>query len=256
MIALSLAALAFAQAGALPPVEQDRLRVCLERARSDPPSAISAASVWLAEADGPETSLPQQCLGAAFTSLLRWAAAEAAFAAARDARPATDLASRARLGGMAGNAALAGENWQQALAHLDMAQVDARGAGMAMMGGDIAADRARALVALGQEAEAQDALEQARALAPQSSAVWLLSATLDRRMDQLVAAQAKIRTAAALAPEDPAIGLEAGLIAALAGNDGAARASWNSVIALAPDSPEAATARSWLRQLEPAPPIR
>ena len=65
--------------------------------------------------------------------------------------------------------------------------------------------------------------------------MWLLSATLARRLGNLESAQAQIEAAAGLAPGDPAIGLEAGVIAALAGSDEAARKSWNSVVALAPD---------------------
>jgi Flp pilus assembly protein TadD len=78
--------------------------------------------------------------------------------------------------------------------------------------------------------------------------VWLLSATLSRRMGDLKSAQAQIETAGALTPKDPAVGLEAGVIAELAGNDAAARKSWNSVVALGPDTPEAQAAKGYLAE--------
>ena len=244
-------ALLFAQAAAAvpPPVEQDRLALCLDEARRDPATAIVTADAWLAEVHGAGQALPRQCLGQAYVSLLRWDAAHSAFLAGRDALTETARTERARLGAMAGNAALAEEKYDAALAALDAALGDAAMAGDGPLAGTIAADRARALVGLGRTDEAAAALERARADAPQNADVWLLSATLSRRLDDLAAAQGQIETAAALAPEDPAVGLEAGVIAALAGNDEAARKSWNSVLGLAPDAPEAAIARTYLGQL-------
>lgn len=250
MTILPALALLFAQAAAAaPPVEQDRLTLCLEEARRDPATAIVTADAWLAEAHGAGQALPQQCLGQAYVSLLRWDAAHAAFIAGRDALAENARAERARLGAMAGNAALAEVKYDAALAAFDTALGDAAMGGDAPLAGTISADRARALVGLGRMEEAAEALEKARADAPQNADVWLLSATLSRRLDDLAAAQGQIETAAALAPADPAVGLEAGVIAALAGNDEAARKSWNSVLALAPDAPEAATARTYLQQL-------
>ena len=244
-------ALLFAQAAAAvpPPVEQDRLALCLDEARRDPATAIVTADAWLAEAHGAGRALPQQCLGQAYVSLLRWDAAHAAFLAGRDALAETARADRARLGAMAGNAALAEEKYDAALAAFDTALGDAAMGGDTPLAGTISADRARALVGLGRMDEAAEALEKARTDAPQNADAWLLSATLSRRLDDLAAAQGQIETAAALAPEDPAVGLEAGVIAALAGNDEAARKSWNSVLGLAPDAPEAAIARTYLGQL-------
>lgn len=254
---LPVLSLLFAQAAAPPTLDEDRLTVCLDQARSDPASAIAAADAWLAETAGPQRSLPRQCLGTAYVSLLRWDAAQAAFLAGRDERPATDHAGRARLGAMAGNAALAAGEHEGALAVFDRALADAREADIsAALAGTIAADRARALVALGREDEAGAMLADARRDAPQQADVWLLSATLARRLDDLAQAQAHIETAAALAPDDAAIGLEAGLIAALTGRDDAARASWRSVIATHPASPESTAAAEYLAQLDGAPPAR
>ncbi len=249
-MALLVAALALAQAAsALPAVEHERLALCQAAARSDPPTALVTASQWLAEAHGPGRSAPQQCFGVAYVSLLRWDAAHDAFLAARDALGNVDPAGRARLAAMAGNAALAGGLQAAALAAFDLARGDAAQAGDAGLGAGIEADRARALVALGRTGEAGEALERARADAPQDAAIWLLSATLSRREGRVEDASAQIRTAAALAPQDPAVALEAGLIAALAGQDEAALAHWRSVGALAPDSAEARIAATYLARL-------
>ena len=115
----------------------------------------------------------------------------------------------------------------------------------------ILTDKARAEVALGRNDDAAKALDQARTLAPTDAGVFLLSATLARRMHDLTAAQSHIETAARLNPRDPAIGLEAGVIAVLSGHDLAARKSWNSVIAIAPSSSEADQARQYIAQLGP-----
>jgi tetratricopeptide (TPR) repeat protein len=251
MLFAALALLAQAAEVATAPAgspEQARLTVCLEQARTDPATAITTAGLWLMEAHDTGRALPQQCLGQAYVSLLRWEAAHAAFLAARDAALASDDAVRARLGAMAGNAALAGNDFSAALADLGTAESDAVRAGDKPLAGSIAADKARALVALKRHAEAAAALQRAREYAPQNAEAWLLSATLSRRTGDLQAAQAQIETACALAPKDPAIGLEAGVIAELAGNDEAARKSWSSVVALAPDSPEAQAARSYLAE--------
>ncbi len=263
LLALNLAiALAFAQAGstgALPAVSQHRLSVCLDAARTDPPSAIAAASEWAGEALGAavaeEAGLPQQCLGFAYISLLRWDAAEAAFLAARDLRPPDDRPARARLGAMAGSAALAAGDHAAAIATLSTAQADAEAAGLGEIAGAIAADRARALVAAGRAAEAGEVLAGAQVLAPQSGEVWLLSAALARRQGDLNRARNLIGTALALAPEEPEILLEGGLIAALASDDAAARSAWERVVALDPATPHAQTARAYLAQLEPGTPL-
>lgn len=262
MLNLLLSSLMFAQAAvpvtapasAPATLEEDRLRACLDEARRDPAAGITTASQWLEGTGGVERSIPLQCLGYAYTGLLRWEAAQQAFTSARDARHPSDLTGRARLGAMAGNAALAGDDAQDALTLLRKAQDDASGAGDNTLAGSIAGDRARALVALDRQVDATLALAQARELTPQDASIWLLSATLSRRMEDLARAQEWIETAVLLDPANPAIGLEAGLIAALGGFEAAAMASWQSVIDTSPRSPQAATARNYLQQMEEAPP--
>ena len=229
--------------------------MCLDKARTDPTTAISEASRWLGEAAGAEDSYPQQCLGMAYTALLRWQAAEQAFLAARDALPADAHFRRAQLGAMAGNAALAENRAAAALIALNTAAQDAEAAGDDALHAVMQVDRARALVLQGNEAEAGIALEKARRLDPQSPYAFLLSATLARRQGRLAEAQNFIETAAALAPRYPEIGLEAGVIAMLDGREDAAKASWQSVLEVEPDGEAAETARGYLAQLgEPASP--
>ena len=208
-----LVAQAAAPSGPPPSAEESRLVACKDQARSDPATAIATASGWLSEAQGPGRSAPQQCLGFAYTSLLRWGAAESAFLAAREALLPADRTQRARLAAMAGNAALAGGRGEAALAAFDLGEEDARVAGDRPLAGIIATDRARALVALDRPAQAAEALALARRDAPQDASAWLLSATLARREDRLEEARGYIRTAADLAPQDLSIVLEAGLIA-------------------------------------------
>jgi tetratricopeptide (TPR) repeat protein len=228
----------------------------MDRARGDPATAIAEADQWQAEVTGAERSYPQQCLGMAYTALLRWGAAERAFLEARDAAGAQAHFRRAQLAAMAGNAALAEARGAAALAALDLAAADAEASGDAGLQAVVQIDRARALVLQGDAAAAEIALAAARRLDPQSPYAWLLSATLARRQGRLDEAQGFIETAAALAPAYPEIGLEAGVIAMLDGREEAAAASWRSVVALEPDGDHAATARDYLAQLEqgaPAP---
>lgn len=256
MIAAFASLLLVTQLSAPFTLQEDRLRACLSQARQDPPTAITTAVEWMEGTFGAERSYPEQCLGFAYMSLLRWDAARTAFIAARDSRSSDDLAGRARLGAMAGNAALAAEDFPAAVQLLAAAQVQASEAGENEIAGEIAADHARALVGAGELEQAATTLEQGRIWAPQDGAIWLLSATLARRKDDLAAAQGFIETAALLDQGNPAVGLEAGLIAALGGFDDAARASWQSVLATGAGTAEAAIAQDYLTQLDGAAPSR
>lgn len=247
-------ALLFAQAGsAMAPLEQVRLDSCLDKARADPATAMAEASTWLGEAAAPETSYPQQCLGYAYTLLLRWDAAESAFLAAREAELEINRFRRAQLAAMAGNAALAGSRPDAALTALGLAATDAAVAGNAALRAIIETDRARAMVMQGREGEAEAVLAAARGFDAQNALAWLLSATLARRLGKLDEAQGFIETASALSPDYPEVGLEAGVIAMLQGREDAAKASWESVVAVEPGSEAATMARGYLAQLaEPA----
>jgi tetratricopeptide (TPR) repeat protein len=236
------------KAAAAPP-PRGRLQHCLDAVAGSPLDAIDDAEAWRDAVTGSAQAEPNLCLGSAHARLEHWTEAEQAFLAGRDAAGTSDMAMRAKLGAMAGNAQLAQGAFEQALTTLDLARGEADSGGDLRLTGEIAIDRARALVALKREPEAEKALVEARTSTADNPLAWLLSATLSRRQGKLGAAQAQITTAAALAPRDPEIGLEAGVIAMLAGNEAAARRSWQSAIDIAPGSEAAATARSYLAQL-------
>ncbi|MFC4293777.1 hypothetical protein ACFO0A_01755 [Novosphingobium tardum] len=250
-LSLPLPLFAEVSVAAGPTIEDDRLQLCLQTAAKDPPSALAEANRWLAESRGAGQSKPLQCLGQVYTVLLRWEAAETAFTQAATVAAPGDLARRAALHGQAGNAAIAGGHADRALGHFDMALAvtDLPPADR----GQIELDRGRALVALNRLADAAASLTAAQRDAPDEPLVWLLSATLARRQGDLGSAQRTIEVAATLAPTDPDVGLEAGVIAVLGGRDEAARKSWQSVIATSPQSKAAATAKSYIEQLGPAP---
>lgn len=222
---------------------------CMSAVEANPEKSAELARNALEDAIGRERVRAGLCLGVALTALDRWDEARGAFANARDAADSSDHASRARLGAMAGNAALAAGQPGQALSLLAPAATEAKIVGDADLTTSIALDRARALVAVKQPDEAANALAEARAAQPDNAQAWLLSATLSRRQDKLALAQTQIEKAASLAPQDPEIGLEAGVIAMLSDNDVAARRSWESVVATAPASDAAATARQYISQL-------
>ncbi len=250
MLSTLFHSLLFAQAAsAAVPIEQIRLDQCLDQARRDPATAMAEAGTWLGESSGALASYPQQCLGYAYTMLLRWDAAESAFLAAREAELVTNHFRRAQLATMAGNAALADSRGEAALTALALAATDAAVAGDSGLKAVVETDRARALVLLGRESEAEVVLAAARTFDAQNALTWLLSATLARRLGKLDEAQGFIQSSAALSPDYPEVGLEAGVIAMLQGRENAAKASWNSVIAVEPDSEAAATARGYLAQL-------
>lgn len=232
-----------------PPPPPAKLAACLATVPSSRANAIESATSWLAQATGLERAHAGHCLGVAQAESGDWRAAAASFAAARENVPVVNASYRARLGALGGNAALAAGDAAKALTLLDAARGETAKSGP--LAGDIAVDRARALVALDRLSEAGLALGEARAANPGDPQVWLFSATLARRQVDLASAQAQIERAATLAPRDPSIGLEAGVIAALGGNNAAARLSFESVVALAPDSEQAIQAKAYLEQLEP-----
>ena len=231
-----------------PRPESEALTACLSLARNDPAAAVSYADDRLAAATALDLAHLHHCRGVALSAQERFEDAADAFVAAREAAPPEQLTYRARLGAMAGNAALAAGDPEGALGAFDQATADAAGKGS--LAGEIALDSARALVALGSEEEAAKALAAARAALPFEAEAWLLSATLSRRTGNLAAAQEQIERAVELDPRNREIGLEAGVVAALDGREDAARKSWRSVIEAGPESPQAEIARGYLAQLD------
>lgn len=225
--------------------EEIRFNACIDAALEDADRGRIEAQAWVNESGD---YFARHCLGFAHTLLLNWQEAEDAFVqAARDAEAANDRRA-ANLWTQAGNAALAGGRPRIAIAHLDTAI--ARGTLNDMMLGEVHLDKARALVALGENEAAKVQFVEVHRLVPEDPLGWLLSATLARRLGDLERAQADIDIAATLAPRDPEVALEAGNIAAKAGHYDIARRNWEQAIAIKPDGPVAATARKHLADLD------
>ena len=226
---------------------------CIDAVDADPEHAVEVTRTALNNAMGRERVRAGMCLGVAYTALDEWGEAQQAFTAARNAADEGDHPTRARLGAMAGNAALAAGNPAEALALLAPAEAEAKQAGDKDLVVSIDIDRARALVGVQQPVEAGVVLATVRAADPANAQAWLLSATLSRRLGNLAEAQVQIEKAAQLAPANTLIGsqigLEAGVIAMLAKHPDAARKSWNAVIQSAPESDAATTAKDYLAQL-------
>lgn len=234
------------------PTQTSHFRKCMDGAENDPATGLTDARQWVKDAakDNEITRAQAQvCLGTALSRQEQWGAARAAFLAAREAT--TDRLWRAQAGAMAGNAAMAQGAAGEALPLLDAALANARAVERPVLAGGIMVDRARALVALGRAVEAEPVLADARAALPDDAQVWLLSATLSRRMKKLPEAQMQIENAARIDPRDGEIGVEAGVIAMLSGHEEAARKSWESVVKTSPDSESATRARAYLAQIEP-----
>lgn len=225
------------------------LEECFELVDSDPARAHSKAQIRRDASTGDERVLANHCLGLAATRLERWDEAQTAFIAARDGVPADDRAFRARVGAMAGNAAMPTGDLVRALALFDQAETDARASMAKDMIALIDIDKARALVALDRSAEAEPLLEEASALLPTSGEAPLLLATLYRRQDKLLEAAAAITEAQSREPQSAPIALEAGVIAILSDRESDARANWQAVITNDPDSVEAERARGYLAQI-------
>jgi hypothetical protein len=235
----------------LPTLNEVQFEECITLARTDPPSAVMEASMW-AQQNG--DYLAKACQALALANDFRFAEAAPLFIDAAQGADVKADKRAARFWAQAGNAAIAADLPEDALASLDNAlkpnSLDNTERA------DIEVDRARSLVVLGRENEAVTALANARRYAPENGTAWLLSATLARRMNALPDALSYIQTAAPLSPRDPAVALEAGNIAAAAGDDVSARKQWEQVIAIAPDSRQAVTAQKQLAALGalPAPP--
>jgi len=226
-----------------------RLQKCLDAAIADPATGIIAANEW-EMAGGSYHAM--QCRAFAHARAEQWDQAEKAFdTAARTAQKAGSAADAARLSAQAGNAALAGGQAQRALGHFDAALANGMADGLAK--GEAFLDRGRANVTLGRLEAGRSDLDQAIKLAPQDPLVWLLSATLARRMNDLPRATKDIAQAVRLASDDASVALEQGNIAILSGDETTARSAWNRAISLAPQSPQAKAAREALAQLDTPP---
>ena len=199
-----------------------------------------------------ELAQSAHCLGLALVQLDRMSEAREIFELASAEAPADNLAYSARLNAMAGNAALAAGDMEDALVLLDRAGGQALAAPDGALAADLRVDLARVLVRMGRQEDAAEVLSEAREADGDDAQAWLLSATLSRRLSRLGEAQQQIERAALLSPRNPQVALEAGVIAALSGREVDARSSFQSVLDVAPDSPQADQAREYLAQIAPA----
>lgn len=237
-----------ASAQPLPTLDEVQFSECLKQAMTDAPSAVTQASEWAQKGGG---YLARACHGYALATDFKFDLAVPLLTEAAQGAEAKKDDRAARFWAQAGNAAIAVGEMDVALDSLNRAL--AATALVAAERADIEIDRARALVILNQNAEAEAALTTARGLASENATAWLLSATLARRENKLPDALGFIQTAAALAPRDPAVALEAGNIAIAAGDDASARKQWEQVLAIAPNSRQATSAKAQLAALGPSP---
>lgn len=227
-------------------LDQARLVQCRQAIEDDPAEAVITAGDWIGEASS--NPYAHQCLGLAYTRQQEFRSAASAFAEAARLAASNNPAFSAGLSVNAGSAAVTAGEGAAARGYLDTAINSGLLNGVAL--GHAHVERARAAVLTNDFATARADLDAAMPLSPSDATVWLLSATLHRRQNQLSAAQSDIQQAAAMAPRDPAVALEAGNIAVEAGNLNAARASWQSVLAIGASGPIANTARAHLAELD------
>lgn len=225
-------------------IDQARFDACHDAAIADAATGVVTANQWLMEGG---TFLARQCLGFAYARQGVFPAATATFVrAAEEAALARDWRA-ANLWAQAGNAALAGGDAAAAREHLNAALVAGTLTGVPL--GEAHLDRARAGLVLGDMAGARRDLDLATRHAAEDPLVWLLSATLARRQDDLARAQADIAVAAQLGPRDAAIALEAGNIAAAGDRLEVAERQWQTAVTLGGATPPAVAARARLAEL-------
>ncbi|MGB5723495.1 MAG: tetratricopeptide repeat protein [Parasphingorhabdus sp.] len=222
-----------------------RFDQCVDRAADDPANGLLAANKWQLEGGG---YLARNCLGFAYAELEDWTKAIPEFVQAAEAAQAAGDERAANFWSQAGNAALASGNDRVALEYLKAA-LD-QGTLDGLLKGEVHLDMARVYVALDQYDEAKKQFALVHELVPQDPLGWLLSATLARRMGDLVQAKSDITTAAKLVIADPAIALEAGNIAYEAGDVANAKSNWEQALKFGPESSSAKAASSYLAQLE------
>jgi tetratricopeptide (TPR) repeat protein len=233
-----------AAAQPLPTLNEVQFAECLELARKDAPSGFTEASLWVQQGGG---YLARACQGFALATDFKFDEASSVLAdAAKGAQEKGDPRA-ARFWAQAGNSAIAAGRPEIALDALNNALALTTLNNRERADSEI--DRARALVALDMNADAEKSLATARQLSPENATAWLLSATLARRLSKLPDALSYIQTAAPLSPLDPAVALEAGNIAITAGDEAAARKQWEQVVAIAPSSRQANSAQAQLAAL-------
>ena len=204
---------------------------CAALARSAPDSAIAAADQWRLRGGGLDA---RHCLGLAYAAAGRWSAAATTLeAAAREAESTRDLRS-ADFWVQSGNGWLAAGDAAKARSAFDAALATSTIA--AELRGEVHLDRARAFVAMDNNAAARSDIDKGLELVPADPFAWYLSAALARRQDDLPRARKDIARALELAPGDAPILLEAGNIAGVSGEVEAAVSLFARAVRAAPES--------------------
>lgn len=252
MMFLMLIAQAVTPLPVSPPPAADSMEArydrCVDLATVNPPQGVVDGTQWRASGGG---FFARQCIGIAYANQAKWSpAAEEFEAAAQEAEVARNNKA-AQFWAQAGNARLAAGDVAKARAALDAAL--AAGTLVGLERGEAQFDRARAMVAAGELEGARNDIDQALTLAGEDPLIWLASATLARRMDDLPRARKDIAEAFRRSSDDPSIYLEIGNIAALGGDADGAKSAWNDAVRVAPSSEAAANARNALKQFADPP---
>jgi tetratricopeptide (TPR) repeat protein len=237
--------LALAAAGTAAPAN---LKACTDQAASAPAEAEAAAERWAIKGGGADARL---CQGLALAALERWPAAALAFEQAAGEAVQRRDPRQGDLWVQAGNAWLAANEAAKAKSAFDAALATNALAGP--LQGEAYLDRARAAVALGNEAGARADIDKALALVPGDGFAWYLSAALARRQGDLKRARADIAKAVGLAPDESPILLEAGNIAASSDEIEGAKALYARAARAQPGSDAARAARAALAANPDAP---
>lgn len=222
-----------------------RLLDCIRLAERDATAAVAEGARWALTDSGIEAEL---CLGAGYEYRGDWASAESAYMRAHsiaesveETRATGILAHAGRMAMRKGDAAMARSRFDAVLVDRELSD-DVRG--------NVLLERARANVELEDGTAAQADLVAARALLPNDSIVWLLSATLARRQGDFDTAGDFIDRALELDRTDPAILFEAGNIAIGLNAHGIARRAWTRAVTAGPDSPAGQTAARNIERLD------
>jgi tetratricopeptide (TPR) repeat protein len=221
---------------------------CLGLIRTDARRAADKAAEWRDKGGG---IYARQCQGLALVALERWHPAAIAFEQAAQEAQARKDARAADFWAQAGNAWLGANDGAKARAALDAALASTSLTDQ--LRGEVHLDRARADVALGDDAAARADIDKGLALVPGDAFGWYLSAALALREEALPQAKNDIARALQLAPDDADVLLFAGNLAGMTGEPAAAHTFYSRAIRAAPDSPAGKAAQAALAANSQAP---
>jgi tetratricopeptide (TPR) repeat protein len=221
-----------------------RFDACLATAEADPQAGLDFANTWLTEGRSSEA---RQCLGMAHYYAGDFGTATTILVETAEAADAASHARRGDIWALAGLAATSADEAAAARGYFTRA-IDSGTLSNFALGATLGR-RAMVAVVQGDVPAARADLDRALLASPDNGGIWMLSATLARRMRDFARAQNDIQQAAALSPRDPQIALEAGNIAYMVDNLPAARRSWESVLAISNSGPVANMARRRLADL-------